>query len=485
MTAPAQPDLMARIHFLGGEKISADASSATFTNEFSSPEARALERQTLDKLSAAPSVWFQHRLPPGATNSAVLLRPLLDDFLTSEWVFEMRDATNGSPEYALAIRLDGDRAQLWSRNLRTLLETWTKIPSQKTADGWRFKKDVPPNLFQFSQRGEWVVLDCGQDELPLGEEMWGTVLKEKETNWLTADLDWPRLAQIFPALRAFDFPKIGFQAMGNKGYLQFNGDLKLSRPLPSLVHWQVPTNLIDQPFVSFTAVRGLGPWLVRQSWFQPVKLQPQPEQFFVWALPQIPFQTFAAEPVSDPRTALAQIDQHLTTNTNWQNYFRIPAKAAMAGDKLSITGLPFISPYLQIDREPSGDFLYGGLFPNAPGVGGLPAQLAAQLNAPGLIYYHWELTSERLHELPELSQLILFMTRHQQLAASSAGANWLKKIEPISGANVTVANEAAPDEVRFLRTSPTGFTALESLALANWLDSPDFPALSLPKAKDE
>ncbi len=124
--AQPQPDLIARIHFAGVDQISADTNHLAFTNLFCSAEARALESQTLDKLSRAPGVWFKSKLPPGAGDGAAQLRPLLDDLLKSEWVFEMRDAP-GSPEYALAIRLNDERAQLWSKNLAELLQSWTRI----------------------------------------------------------------------------------------------------------------------------------------------------------------------------------------------------------------------------------------------------------------------------------------------------------------------------------------------------------------------
>src|ERR1700722_11682933 len=120
------PPTIARIHFAGVNSISSDTNSAAFTNEFASAQARALESQTLDKLSLAPGDWFKPRLSPGAGDGSAQLRPLLDDFLKSEWFFEMRD-TPASPEYALAIRLDDARAQLWETNLSTLLQSWTKI----------------------------------------------------------------------------------------------------------------------------------------------------------------------------------------------------------------------------------------------------------------------------------------------------------------------------------------------------------------------
>ncbi|HEY1662359.1 MAG TPA: hypothetical protein VGI03_08070 [Verrucomicrobiae bacterium] len=475
----AQADLIAQIHFLGGEEISADTNSPGFTNEFCSAAARVLENQALDKLSAAPTSWFKAKLPSHAIDGSKQLRPLLDDFLKSEWIFEMRDTTNGSPEYALAIRLDNQRAQLWSANLRALVESWTAIHAQNTSDGWRLKKDLPPNLFQFSRRGDWVILDCGQNDLSLGNEVFASATKTAETNWLTASVDWPRLAQLYPTPGKLDFPKFSFQTVGYEGCFYISGSLDLAQPLPPLEKWRVPTNEISQPFDSFTAARGLGPWLEKQDWFRPFRLQPQPDQFFIWALPGIPFETYGAEPVPNANAALAQIRQRLTGNTNWQNQL-MPLKVIPSDGKI-LFSMPFMSPYLQADHETNGDFLTGGFLPNWPGSGPLPEQLAGELNTPGTVYYHWELTQDRLKELPELTQLILMTVEYRQLG-DSAAESWLKSLKFKPGPTITVAGETTPTQVQFIRTAPGGLTALEFLALANWLDSPNFPSLVIPKA---
>ncbi|HEY3762678.1 MAG TPA: hypothetical protein VGN23_13105 [Verrucomicrobiae bacterium] len=478
----AQTDVVVQIHFLGGDKISTDTSHLGFTNEFCSAEAKALENQTLDKLSAAPAIWFKSKLPTGAIDCSKQLRPLLDDLLTSEWIFEMRDATNGSPEYALAIRLGEQRTRLWSTNLRTLIESWTMIRARDTANGWRLKKDMPPNLFQFSRKGDWVVLDCGQNELPLGEEIvksTGTA----ETNWLTAEVNWPRLAQLYPAFGRFDLPQSMFEVIGEHGTFIINGKLHLSQPLPAPAKWRVPTDEISQPFESFTAVRGLAPWLEKQSWYHLFDFKPQPDQFFAWELPKIPFQTYAAAPVPDAGAALGQISKNLTANTNWQDHF-IPIKLEVKTNQILFHAL-FITPTIQTTHGPEGDYISAGFFPIPPGSGPLPAQLQDQLSPPGVVYYNWEMTSKRLQELPGLTQFILLILQKQQLGSDSAGYKWLNKIASSSEVTVTTATEAAPDEINFVRTGPDGLTAIELIALANWLDSPDFPSLSIPKAQDQ
>jgi len=108
-----QPDLIARIHFAGAQKISASKESAAFNNEFSSAEALALRKQTADKLANWLPGWLQKNTGVAVTGGAMKLRPLFDDLQKSEWFLKARRTANGRPQVAIAIKLAADRAQLW------------------------------------------------------------------------------------------------------------------------------------------------------------------------------------------------------------------------------------------------------------------------------------------------------------------------------------------------------------------------------------
>ena len=280
------PDLMAQIHFAGAEQISADTNAVAFTNLWCSPEAQALRDQTLGKLSRAPYEWLKSKMLPGTGDGAAQLRPLLDDLLSAEWFLQLRDATNGSPEFALAIRLNAARAQLWNTNLATVLQMWTGIPVVQDQPGnWELKKHQPPNLIRFVHAGDWVVFGCGQDKLPLNDELVRRVLAEKhpvpveKNEWLTADLDWPRLARWFPSLQTVDLPETRWQAVGRNGNLRLDGRLIFPQPLAlTLEKWRVPVDVIHEPIASFTAVRGFASWLEKQNWAQPYEISPGPNQ---------------------------------------------------------------------------------------------------------------------------------------------------------------------------------------------------------------
>jgi hypothetical protein len=493
MTAAAQAaspssDLIAQVHFVGGEQISADTNSSAFTNLWRSPEAQVLRGQTLNKLAHAPFKLLLNRMPPHATDKAEQLRPLFDDLPQSEWFLDVRDATNGSPEFALVIHLNSDRARLWQTNLANVLESWTGLSTEKIRDGWKLKKHLPPNLIRFVRAGDWVVFGWGQDELPLNDGLVRRVLAEKrpapiaKDYWLSADVKWARLARGFSLSVATNFPETQFEVIGRSNNLRFDGRCVFSQPLAlSLKPWRLPTNTIHGPFVSFTAARGFMPWLEKQGWAQPFEIQPLPNQAFVWALAQIPFQTFVAVPVEDATNAIQQVGAKLAigTHTNLQNPF-LPSFTVTTNDnRIAWRGIPFIAPVLQPVREPGGDFLLAGLFPNSPNSSPFPPELLTQLDRTNLIFYHWEITSGRLQEIRGLSQLALSLAGRFQLGAQSAAAKWLDRIGPTLGNTVTEITQTAPDEWTFKRKAPGGLTAFELVALANWLEATNFPCYGL------
>jgi hypothetical protein len=490
-----QPDLIAHIHFAGGQNICSDRSFLPFAGEFTSPEAKALANQTFDKLSHAPFGWFKSRLPAKAEDGSAQLRPLFNDLVSSEWVFEARDLPGGSPEYVLAIRLGSDRARIWKNNLQQLLEAWTGIQVRQIQGGWELKKHLPPNLIQVTDNAGWLLVDCGQDQLNLGGRVSGALADEAnnasvwatgDKEWLSADINWPRLGQWSGTLKSLDLPEIQLKVTASDKNLQVNGKCFFPENLElKLPHWQIPTNTIQSPFVSLTAARGFSKWLNSQDWARPYDLAPAPDQVFMWALRGIPFETLFAIPVSDSTDALAKSYEHLNpaiNSANSRNELFSPIKVVMANRQVQFQGVPYAAPFLQAVDEHSGHFLLAGAFTYTPDTTPLPPELLQQMAKTNLAYYHWEITAERFPQLLEITQLGLLMTQHQQLGTDSAALNWMRKITPHLGNTVTEIFLTGPDEMSFTRSAPGGMTAFEFLALGNWLEAANFPGcdLSLP-----
>lgn len=476
-------DLMAQIHFVGAEKISADANSRAFTNFFCSAPAQALKVQTLDRLSHAPYNWLKEKIAGGAGDNAAQLRPLLDDLVKAEWFLDACSAADGSPEFALAIRLDNNRARLWQDNLASVLESWTKIPTQKIAGGWQLKKHLPPDSIRFLRTGDWIVFSGEQSDFALGNGVLGKISASAAKNyWLSFDADWPRLAKIFPALKWLGLPKTKLQVIGRDGNLRLDGKIISPQPFAlTLDKWRLPTNLMVQPFISFTAARGIAPWLQKQSWAQPFLISPVPNQIFFWAMLGIPFQTYAAVPVPDANAALEQLHDKLAVPNalNVQQHLLMPLTMTMTNHEITWSGTPFAVPFVRATHEKSGDFLFGGLFPDFPASRPLPPELSARLASATLVFYHWEITAERLKMLLQPAQLTLMMTQRKQLEAETAATRWLTYVGPTLGNSTTEITQTAPNELTFARSAPGGLTAIELFALANWLEAADFPGCDL------
>ena len=452
-----QPDLLVRLHFAGAQKIAADPNAAAFTNEFCSAEALAMRAQTADRLAAWLPGWLQKSSGLNVAGGATRLRPLLDDLQSAEWFLEVRATATGRPEVALAIRVSDSRAQFWRVNLTPFFPAATF----KSANGW-------------------LIFDSGADASKLGDRLAQKIFMPPP-GWLAVDVNWPRLAEFYPALRELALPETQFTVSAAATDLHINGKFFFPENLSlALEPWRVPTNSLHQPFVSFTAVRGFAAWWQSQPWAQPYQLSPAPNQFFTWALPQIPFQTFAAIPVPNAPNALQQAHARLSPVFRADNpALSAPFTLDLTNNEMTLTGIPFIAPFVQAKSEASGQFLLAGAFPNTPRSKPLPPELFARLAEKNLVFYHWEITAERFPQILNLAQLGLVLTSHKQMDADAPAGKWVLKLTPKLGNTVTTITQTGPAEMTFTRTAPGGLTAAEFFALATWMSADNFPGCNL------
>jgi len=138
-----------------------------------------------------------------------------------------------------------------------------------------------------------------------------------------------------------------------------------------------------------------------------------------------------------------------------------------------------MAPYIELKTDASAQFLLAGFLPPPAMRKPAPPELFARLNQPNLVFYHWEITADRLKIFPELYQLMFLVTWHKQLEAGTAADNWLKRLGSTLGPTVTTATEISPTELSFERKAPAGLTAVELVALGSWLEAPNFPGCDL------
>ena len=459
------------------------------------PESAKLQAQTLDKLSLAP--W---RFLRGETNSpfAKLLRPLFDDLADEESYVEVRQSANSinaAGQMVLAIHLNDQRAALWETNLAAVLESLTGIHPTNSQSaggnsigGWSLKKHHVPNLIEFAHAGEWVLVGAGENHNALLEEALaglnraGAPFPASATNsWLEASGVLSRIASLIgiDVGSASNLPEVSFIVRGAAQYVLTDGEITLPHgESVELEPWNMPTNLIDGGLMSFTAMRGLRPWLRSSRIWTNLQAEQPPDQFYMWALRAFPMETYFAAPLPDASNIVSRVsDRILEKGTSW---FATNGLAAFQRSEtfngLSWHGVPYATPFLESVETNGSGFMYGGTFqPELPLQPPPPALLQEILDHTNLVYYDWEITGQRVDQLLYLGQFIRLVSEKAQLPAGSAALVWLRAIIPQLNKCGTEITQPTPGNLVFTRDSSVGLTAIELQLLADWLESPDFP----------
>jgi hypothetical protein len=281
------------------------------------------------------------------------------------------------------------------------------------------------------------------------------------------------------------WPRTELTVAGREENLRTTMRLLFSEPVTGpLRAWQVPTNIACEPLVSFTAMRGVAPMLGRWDRLQSVELEPAPNELYFWAQEHTPFTTFGAFPAADPTNRIkrvAELAPGLLGET-WRKRGLTQIEWEPASQQAIWKGLLMVTPHLRGARDAGTNFIVGGLFPQLRTPRPPPADLLAQfVSRPDVIYYDWEITQARLGQWRHLSQLFSVIAGHGQLTADMTGLKWLLLLEtePLLGNTITEITAVSPKEWSLTRRSHIGFNGLELVSLARWIESPEFPRLSL------
>ncbi len=500
--AAAAAEPLGRIHWLGMNQISTDSNAAEFLKVWHLPETTALLTQTLDKTSC----WLGGA--DGTTNStpaSTLIRPLLDDLVSCEAFLEI-DTTTNSPRKSLAgsqllaaLRLPPSRARLWLTNLAALAAA------------------NPTIGLEFERSGEWTLVSLGKGQGAAALRVFAARLPNRgsatrstrtTTNlWFEADLDPSRLAEVISPergsvtrstagptntvadtlvslfalnhqLSAINSFRVSISSESSNlltlATLDFNRPLHLTLP-----PWDIPTNLIHGPLTSFTAVRGLAPWLVSLPAWQKLGLTPPPEQAFWWSHAVIPLQTYFAAPLPAASNQLARIAPRLIRDAN--PWLATHADGSIAWNEtppgILWNGANLLNPFLVAMDSNHHDYLLAGLYPPSAPIPERPPLrvLDALQHQPNLLFCQLEGTGTRVEDGLFMIQLFRMVFHKPQMPATAAGTLWLKKSEQLFGESFTVITRATPSQWVLVRHSTTGLTALELHLLADWLESPQFP----------
>ena len=456
---------------------------------------------------------------PLSTNASVL-RPLLDDLVLQESYLEVRHATNQPPECALAIRLNDQRAGLWAAKLDDYRKTRSPERRSQTMDRLQVMRaaqwtvvglaardpngvvsdlvariqstGLPYSSFEHSsptalQLSSNPSLQSSSPSTHPGTNWWLEVELDPAGLWQAAK-DWRRDSATPPVPSGSKagphvpggLPLLSLGVTGEGGEnvrtvvrLKFREALGLE-----LEPWNVPTNLLREPLVSFTALRGVRPWLQAWKGWSRFDIKPAPNQVFFWGQRGAPFLTCVAAPVPGASNAVWNLTRFLEQQGNpWlaanSDGIFVPAT--------NFTGtlwanLGFMVPFVESASTNGSEFIWGGLTRVIrPKAEPAPAELLGQLNRTNLVAYEWELTETRAEQWIFNGQFLRMTMRKAQLPAKSAAIAWFRNAAPKLGNCVSLITQTGPDELSFTRRSTMGLTGVELHLLADWLESPQFP----------
>jgi hypothetical protein len=474
------PTVITRLHHLGADQLSRDTNGSVFKEIWGLPASAQFRDETLDKLAAGLAANFQAKGHAGGHGSAArVMRPLLNDLCTSETLLEIIEHPQGKLETTLAARLDENRARAWQSALEQLKAGWQPqngVLAFSVSNSWAAIHVAPSS----GEAPEGLLApDSAYRQLQKGHRP----IDANPEYWLRLEADLARWDGWLHKLASPDLPKIDFTVTGRKEYVRSQARLTFREPIRSKVEkWEIPSSIIRDPLISFTAIQGFKPWLERQPWMKELGWKSVPDQLYLWGLSQTAFQIQAAVPVSDGSKAFASVSEKWLPK--WNQVLATNAVGQMRlltnRTELAWRGLPIIVPYLTPAHDNNHDYLRAGIFPvNAPS-NPPPAALFEQLTGtPNLLYFDWEITQARLDQLRPLLQLGAVFLTVSPMATNSSAYKWLDAVQPRLGNAATEVALVSPKELNVIRTSHLGFNGAELLALANWFEGTNFPQLNL------
>lgn len=291
--------------------------------------------------------------------------------------------------------------------------------------------------------------------------------------------------------------------------LAIAADLTLDGPLAGATGaWAVPTEVLRDPILSFSATRGAGGWA--RAWLEQygVTLPEAPGQVFSWSYAGLPWQGYMAGTLSDPAAALAGLSQDSLPAVLKKMPLRNVAAALTvtnSGSLVELRGLPWLAPFAEARSLAAGSFVVAGLLPMPRTTNAPPAELLAQVQGrTNLVWYDWETTGttvvfppaqpggaattnfiSRLDQLRQLTQLLVLLDQPPRSVAVAPGAgvrlpgdDWINAVGPLLGDTVTEMTLAAPGRLELRRSARAGFNSLELMRLLAWLDP--LPAAAPP-----
>lgn len=325
---------------------------------------------------------------------------------------------------------------------------------------------------------------------------------EADLAWVARELHWAEM----PPAPLEEWPRISGRILPEKDELRLAARLHFDRPHGiGSGPWNAPVDLLRDPLVSFTAIRGSSTWMSRHRWVGSTLGGEAPTTLFYWSQAGPPWLQYAACPTPDPQGLLKHLAQDRLRAAlralDW------PASAVASNlpsdtPRLTVPGLPYFAPFLEASGSGDRALLLAGLTPMPSNGNPAPETLVRELTGrTNLVRYDWETSgarivmsnnrpTEAIGRLPQLKELAQYGRLLEARAGATVpaagpdaeiaipGADWIRVASPLLGDTVTDLSVTGPDEMRLLRRSRLGLDSRELLRLLAWIATSPGAALA-------
>ena len=483
-------DVAVQYHCAGGSQLEAEARLTARQKVLVLPATTHLEEIALARFSNLLTNQLQLTNNP---SSASLIKPLLSDVVERESLGSFGGDSGHPSSFLLALRLEPKRAQLWQDSFAKIFGGAGERFTSQDFSGQRWKTGGSNCLWLIPAQ-DWLLVGCGDDFSSLQTQYLsqikaqGRPVPALQRNWLEADIASTRLGGWFRLLQP---ARISLTVTTNEDDLEITARVLEAEAVPwESVPWQIPKDLMRGQIISFTAGQDVAAFLNMNPALGHLASNPLTNQFYFWALDQMPLLNYMAWPVANASNALQRLatEAPAAFNPELKRFNGTQLAWNSKAARLAWLNMSMFAPALEAVQDNDGQFLFLSSFPRSSKIKPAPDSLLAQIQGrTNLVYYDWELTGRRLSEWQILGKMISNRAVGENGDAEIASfdeTEWLGNVVPLVGNTVTEITRVAPKELSFKRKAPVGLTAVELVLLADWFcdanSGPIHPPSTLP-----
>lgn len=460
----ATDNLLFRVQFAGTTALTANTNATYLTNFVHLPETAALGTQLVAQVSTLPARF----LGIAPTNSkSKILQPLLADMLRAGFALELRGSASGVTEFALATKATNTAAR-WDDAWR---DAGNGALSVRRTNGWTFVAGSKSNAVAALSALAGLQRTVTDLNLTAGNAL--------QVELASSLVPGPIQRSVYGG-----FSRLKLSVTPADETLKIRGTATYAQDLPKLGSAAViPADLVTEPAISFTMVRQPGDWLEPKSVLRRFLPNPVPDVAFFWGCETSGYQLFAAVPFLEQGSFNTDFGPALVNQLKpLANFINCDAVVLNTNQTCIQWGqVPFVTPRITQKKVGTNDYLMAELFPAdiSSTTGLTPALIERVSGKSNLALFDWEFTQARMDTWLRVGQLAIFLSKNRQLSGETPSWKWMIAAQKmlVSGGNTfTEITQTGSRELSLNRRAPLAFTSTELFWLANWLESPNFPA---------